>query len=47
MALSAGTWLGPYEILAFIGAGDMGEVYRVRHHPARGADGTQMLARAR
>src|SRR5216684_1178095 len=37
MPLSAGTRLGPYELLAPIGAGGMGEVYRA-HDPRMGRD---------
>src|SRR5467141_1865660 len=49
MPLSAGTRLGPYEILSPIGAGGMGEVYRARdtrlNRDVEGEDLAQQIAR--
>src|SRR5213593_4336180 len=46
MSLSAGTRLGPYEILLPLGAGGMGEVYRARD-PRMGRDVAIKLAAER
>src|SRR5438270_11606775 len=46
MSLSAGTRLGPYEILAPLGAGGMGEVYRA-HDPRMGREVAIKISAAR
>jgi len=48
MGLSSGTKLGPYEIVAPLGAGSMGEVYRARYTAGterRGKDPALALGR--
>ena len=47
MPLSVGDRLGPYEILAPIGAGGMGEVYRARDTKLKRPDWEQVPAKVR
>jgi serine/threonine protein kinase len=46
VALSSGTRLGPYEIIAAIGAGGMGEVYRARDTRLDRTVAIKVIARA-
>ncbi len=43
MALASGTQLGPYEIVAPLGAGGMGEVYRAKDSRLDGEVGIDLL----
>src|SRR4029079_3028993 len=43
MTVSVGTRLGPYEIVAPLGAGGMGEVYRARDHTLERAVAIKVL----
>ena len=45
MSLSAGTRLGPYEVLTPLGAGGMGEVYRARDAKLNGDVAIRVLLR--
>ena len=46
MTLSAGTRLGPYEIVSAVGAGGMGEVYRARDTRLEREVAVKVLSRA-
>src|SRR5271169_2851693 len=46
MSLNAGTRLGPYEIVALVGAGGMGEVYRARDSRLKRDVAVKVLPRA-
>src|SRR5687767_4669904 len=47
MAVAVGSKLGPYEVLSFVGAGGMGEVYRARDTRLRREVAIKVLRAAR